>query len=122
MRQEGKVNAVEEKRKADFEKTCEEFKQQGYLRVDKTANILLGNLAALLTSLPFAAVGVWIYWRFHPSVDMRPINIFWMLVCLVVLIVLHELLHGLVFGIFAKNHFRSVRFGVVWKAVAPYCN
>lgn len=37
-------------------------------------------------------------------------------------IVLHELIHGLFFGLFAKHKFRSIRFGVLWEYLAPYCH
>ena len=39
-------------------------------------------------------------------------------------IILHELIHGFFFAVFAKKGIRSVRFGIMWKYLAPYvhCN
>jgi hypothetical protein len=37
-------------------------------------------------------------------------------------IVLHELIHGLVWANYAKEGFKSIRFGVLWKMVTPYCH
>lgn len=37
-------------------------------------------------------------------------------------IVLHELIHGLFFGLFAKHKLRSIRFGVLWEYLSPYCH
>ncbi len=37
-------------------------------------------------------------------------------------IVLHELIHGIFFAMFAKRGFRSIRFGVLWQYLAPYCH
>jgi hypothetical protein len=37
-------------------------------------------------------------------------------------IILHELIHGLVWARFAKNGFKSIRFGVMWKMLTPYCH
>lgn len=37
-------------------------------------------------------------------------------------IVLHELIHGIVWACCAKKGFKSIRFGVLWKLVTPYCH
>ena len=34
----------------------------------------------------------------------------------------HELIHGIVFAIFAKKGFKSIKFGVLWKMLTPYCH
>lgn len=36
--------------------------------------------------------------------------------------VLHELLHGLTWATFCKNGIRSIKYGVHWKALSPYCH
>ncbi len=43
------------------------------------------------------------------------------LVAFLALIVAHELIHGLVWGICAKRHWKAVSFGVIWKYLTPYC-
>ena len=37
-------------------------------------------------------------------------------------IVIHELIHGLTWAIFARKGMRSIRFGVMWKLLTPYCH
>ena len=37
------------------------------------------------------------------------------------LIVVHELIHGITWAIFAKNHFRAIDFGIIWSNLSPYC-
>lgn len=37
-------------------------------------------------------------------------------------VVLHELLHGIVWAVFAKRGFRSIRFGIKWEYFTPYCH
>ncbi|MBN1952660.1 MAG: DUF3267 domain-containing protein [Bacteroidales bacterium] len=37
-------------------------------------------------------------------------------------IVIHELLHGLVWSFFTREGFRAIRFGVKWDLLAPYCH
>lgn len=37
-------------------------------------------------------------------------------------IVIHELLHGLSWSLFAKRGLRSMKFGIFWKQLMPYCH
>ncbi|MDT0651854.1 DUF3267 domain-containing protein [Autumnicola edwardsiae] len=37
-------------------------------------------------------------------------------------IIAHELIHGVVWAKFAKNGFKSIKFGVLWKMLTPYCH
>lgn len=37
-------------------------------------------------------------------------------------IVLHELIHGITWSLFASKGFKSIRFGVMWKMLTPYCH
>ena len=41
---------------------------------------------------------------------------------LVIGIVLHELIHGMTWAYFCKKGFKSIKFGIVWKALTPYCH
>ncbi|MDR2147802.1 MAG: DUF3267 domain-containing protein [Tannerella sp.] len=36
--------------------------------------------------------------------------------------VIHELIHGIFFVMYAKNGWKSIKFGIMWKALAPYCH
>jgi hypothetical protein len=37
-------------------------------------------------------------------------------------IILHELIHGIFWSLYLKNGFKSIKFGVMWKSLAPYCH
>lgn len=37
-------------------------------------------------------------------------------------IIIHELIHGLCWGIFAKQGFKSIKFGVKWEFLTAYCH
>lgn len=37
-------------------------------------------------------------------------------------IILHELIHGLTWSIFAKNGLKSMKYGVIWEWLTPYCH
>ncbi|MDH6304955.1 hypothetical protein M2459_001692 [Parabacteroides sp. PF5-5] len=47
---------------------------------------------------------------------------YWFIIAMFVAIVIHELIHGICFALFVKNGFKSVHFGVKWKALTPYCH
>ena len=36
--------------------------------------------------------------------------------------VFHELIHGIVWSLYTRNGFKSIRFGVLWKMLTPYCH
>ncbi|MDO5524139.1 MAG: DUF3267 domain-containing protein [Bacteroidia bacterium] len=59
-------------------------------------------------------------------VDFSPLKIlrdgFLFFIAFLIGIVLHELIHGISFALFAPGGFRSVRFGVLWKFLTPYCH
>lgn len=46
------------------------------------------------------------------------------LVFLVIIIgiVVHELIHGITWYFFTKNGLKSIKFGVLWKMLTPYCH
>lgn len=46
----------------------------------------------------------------------------WQLPFTLMLTVVHELIHGITWGIFAEKHFQSINFGVIWKMLTPYCH
>jgi hypothetical protein len=37
-------------------------------------------------------------------------------------IILHELIHGITWANYCKNGFKSIKFGVLWKMLTPYCH
>lgn len=37
-------------------------------------------------------------------------------------VVLHELIHGITWSLYTKKGFKSIKFGVLWKMLTPYCH
>jgi len=37
-------------------------------------------------------------------------------------IILHELIHGFFWSLYTSNGFKSIRFGIMWKMLTPYCH
>lgn len=53
--------------------------------------------------------------------SMSPLEFLFFLLVMLLLTAVHEGIHGLTWGLFAESHWRSIRFGVIWKALTPYC-
>ena len=44
------------------------------------------------------------------------------LIYLIMGIVLHELIHGAIWALFAKRGWKSIKFGFLWQYLTPYCH
>lgn len=49
-------------------------------------------------------------------------NIFTTLLTIVIGVILHELIHGLFWSFYLKKGFKSIKFGVMWAHLTPYCH
>ncbi len=121
-RKERKLSAAELKRKEEYERLCEQMERDGYRKVDLTIDIVAANVGALFVMLPFVVLVGWLYLRKN-FVWQEPGPYYGVLLLagILLLTAVHEGIHGLVWGAFAKNHLRSVAFGIIWKTLSPYC-
>lgn len=93
--------------------------------VEYTLSAGRANLIALfliipilaLTLLPFSLI-----WDFELAKAGYKILLRYFWVILLGGVVVHESLHGIGWAIFAKSGFRSIRFGIIWKYITPYCH
>ncbi len=47
----------------------------------------------------------------------------WLILLFIVLgAIFHELIHGLFWSFYLKNGFKSIKFGIMWKYLTPYCH
>ncbi|MFM1534559.1 DUF3267 domain-containing protein [Helcococcus ovis] len=124
-KKERKLTPKEQKRKEKFEELSSEMIKMGYKKTDLTLGTLTANLLAIPIMLPFMALGLLIFKLTQANVKIIiMIEIFDLIILfgiLLVLIVIHELIHGLTWGAFAKNHFKSIDFGFIWSTLTPYC-
>jgi hypothetical protein len=121
---ERKLTEQEIERKNKFEILCAEMEQKGYTATSVTVSIVLANIAALFVMLPFIAVMAWAYYLFSHTIKLSVFTGAYsilILVLLIIFIILHELIHGLTWAVFAKSHFKSIDFGVIWSMLTPYC-
>ena len=125
MSKERKLTAAEERRKAAYEKICEEYQAEGYIRKEVTTTAAKANIYGILTSgavaLPFVIGFVWlnIDKGFHSFGLLRNTLLF--LLSILALTVIHELIHGLFYSLACKSGFSSIEFGIVWEMLTPYC-
>lgn len=56
---------------------------------------------------------------FRPLWSTNPVMLFGMLLGGVVV---HELIHGICWGVFAFRGYKSISYGIVWKYFTPYCH
>lgn len=120
---ERKLTKAEEKRKKIYEEEKQKLIESGYTEKDLTISVAYANVMAFVLGLPIIIVlGVLFFnnnFRESFTFTMSECVIF--LVVLAVLIVVHELIHGAFWAIFAKNHLKSIEFGFMVQYLTPYC-
>lgn len=117
------LTPAEAARKARFDVLCRNMEEAGYQKTDLTVGIVFANIASVFLMLPFVIFFFFWYFRVNASAagTVGSGGYLLFLVLLLLLVVLHEGIHGLTWGIFAKEHLRSISFGVIWKYLTPYC-
>lgn len=118
-----KLTKAEAARKELFIKLSADLEKQGYRRENLTVSAvkanLLGIVAGLIPGIPFAVI----YLIVTRGVITEVSEIWYMLFfpVFIVSIIVHELLHGVGWSVFAEGHFKSIAFGVIWQMLTPYC-
>ncbi|MEZ3494055.1 MAG: DUF3267 domain-containing protein [Lachnospiraceae bacterium] len=73
--------------------------------------------------LPFSVLIFWIYYMVN-GFDLDGIS--WgsaavAFLLFPLLVILHELIHGITWAFFARNYFHSIDFGFIWSTFSPHC-
>jgi hypothetical protein len=103
-----------------------------------TFDLVKINLYGIFAFIPVTIVyGIPYYYLWHQTLTIKLLKkvvitnkltdynflvSFFILIIIVTGIMLHELIHGFTFSFFAKNGFKSIKFGVIWKVLTPYCH
>ena len=104
---------------------------EDYKKEKLTIDIVWANVFGLLMLIPIALIyGVpfYIIWKselIFSDIMKDVFGLFTLLKIIIVLIIgiiVHELIHGIVWAAFAKKGFKSIKFGVLWKMLTPYCH
>ncbi len=102
----------------------------GYEKELKTIDIVKANQKGLLIMIPVFLLyfmPFYLIWKNSMSIKEMLAADSWLSffkwgLIFVGGVVAHELVHGITWALFAKNGFRSIRFGVMWKMATPYCH
>ena len=118
-----KLSPKEQKRLNVFEETCERLSEEGYKKTDLTISIVKANLFVFLLAIPVVAIGVLLFvWKNPISLLMpSPHGSLLFVVLFFVLVVVHELIHGLTWSLYAEHHFKDIEFGFMKEYLTPYC-
>lgn len=105
-----------------------------YKKEKLTINLVWANIFGLLILIPIVLIfGLPYYFIWEPAFDVRSfmdnlsltialLNGFAVLSVVFAGIVVHELIHGLVWAHYAHQGFRSIRFGILVEMLTPYCH
>ena len=121
-----KLTKAEEKRKKIYEEEKQKLIDAGYTEKDLTIGVVYANVMAFVLGLPIIIVLGIFFFKYNLSnsemsftFTIKESVIF--LISLLVLIVVHELIHGAFWGIFAKDYLKSIEFGFMVQYLTPYC-
>jgi hypothetical protein len=90
-----------------------------------TISMKRANAVALFLIIPVAILFIipfYLVWDRNIFNCIKSIGLLWVLLSIPFGIVLHELSHGVVWAMFAKKGFHSIRFGIMWEYLTPYCH
>lgn len=99
-----------------------------FVQEKKTIDLAKANLEAIKYLLFFMAVFAipfYFIWGFQlPKIntDYLIVKALTPLIVLFLGIAAHELIHGIFFAMFASKGIQSIKFGILWKSLTPYCH
>lgn len=94
----------------------------------ETMSALNANIIAFVMLLPIAIICivpfvlVWGWQSFFEGFSFLRSHQVLLLLILILGIVMHEGLHGLTWGLFAKGRLKSIRYGIKWAYLTPFCH
>ena len=107
---------------------------ENYKKEKLTIDLVWANVFGVLILIPIGLLfGLPFYFIWKPQLDIKqyldstgPLGAglgFLLIFGILILgIVLHELIHGIIWAKFAKEGFKSIKFGVLWEMLTPYCH
>ncbi len=98
----------------------------GYLKERRVVSLVWANVFSfilLIAAVPVFIVPYYYIWHGFPLMDIfRPEKILYIPAALILGVILHELIHGATWAMFAENGFNSIKFGFFAKYLTPYCH
>jgi hypothetical protein len=88
-------------------------------------SVLQASKFALVFFIPLLLIMVlpfYLVWGVNALLAIKFRFFIFLVLFVVVGVALHELLHGVVWALYAKRGFRDIRFGIKWEYLTPYCH
>ncbi len=111
----------EQRRLENFEKISADMEQQGYVRQNLTINITKANILSILLMMIVFVTGCALYYFVNHRVDFSDFNAFSFLAYFIILVVIHEMIHGACWVAFSPGRFKDIEFGIMKPSLCPYC-
>lgn len=107
---------------------------ENYKKEKLTIDLVWANVFGILILFPIILIfGLPYYFIWNTKIDFKnltsefapqDIAFGWLYIfgALILGIIVHELIHGITWARFTKDGFKSIKFGVLWKMLTPYCH
>ena len=117
------LSPAEKQRLEKFEALSDDLIRQGYRRTELTISIVKANIFAIGLMIAALVIGLVLFFLANDpdSVTIRRVNPLLWILAFAVLIVVHELIHGVSWAIFTEHHFGDIAFGFMKQYLTPYC-
>jgi len=122
MKKEKKENDAVQQAIDNFSHQKTILLRQGYSCKEEIVSVLVANVMALLLALPLIVAAVFVYGMMWKGITLGMYGNLLVLALWLISIPIHEGLRGLGWSCFCKEHFKSIRFGMMWSKLTPYCN
>jgi hypothetical protein len=108
--------------------------QEKYKKEKVTIDIIFANIFAFLLLIPTILLfGLPYYLIWQHDIQFKDLSLhsfienYWIMLLASIFVfiigtVAHELIHGVVWACYAKSGLKSIKFGVIWKMITPYCH
>jgi len=106
----------------NFEIQREHLKKEGYVEHEAIISVLAANTKSMLLALPLIAIFFTAFLVVWKDIQTDTEKSLVLLLFFLISIVIHEWLHGFGWSLSCKDGFKSVRFGMMWSKMTPYCN
>ena len=122
------LTEAERKRLNRFEDLSAKMTEQGYRRTELTVSIVKANIFAVVLLIPLLVIGFGLLLLVNrdglggfDEAARQPASLLLFVLIFIVLIVVHEGIHGVSWAVFTERHFRDIEFGFMKQYLTPYC-
>lgn len=117
------LTEAEKKRLENFEDVKYDLAKAGYSSHEYTISIVKANIFAFIFAIPVFVCGIGAFLARNGftfiSLSIREMILF--ILGLLVLTVVHEFLHGFVWGLYSEHYYKDIEFGFMKQYLTPYC-